>query len=148
MSHFASFNNISAQFDSLIKNEHRADVHIPVSSKRHISASITRIGLFKTGGINVELVSMSKSGALFSSTHHSFTLLESIGNDMTIELSLDGQCVEYEANMVRQDAINNLYGIKFNEHVEEMDDYLVEFSVSPDYGFHASHSVWFDLATA
>jgi hypothetical protein len=49
MSHFESFNNISAQFDSLIKNEHRVDVRIPVSGKRHISASITRIGLFKTG---------------------------------------------------------------------------------------------------
>jgi hypothetical protein len=148
MPHFESFSNISAKFDSLIKNENRVAVRIPVSEKRHISASITRIGLFKTGGIDVELVSISKSGALFRSTHHSFTLVESLGKDMTIELSLDGEFFEYEANIVRQDTINDLYGVKFNQHVEAMDDYLVEFSVSPDYGFDASHSVWFDLATA
>ena len=147
MPHFASFNNIYAQFDSLIHdNRQHSEIHIPVSSKHYISASISRIGLFKTGGINVELVSINKSGALFSTPHHS--LIKSLEKDITIELQLSGQHFEYEAHVVRQDSINNLYGIKFTESIEAVDKYLVSLNVHPQHElnmFPDNSSVWLDL---
>lgn len=148
MPHFASFNNISAQFDSLINDNRHADVRIPVSSKHHISASISRIGLFKTGGICVDLVSISKSGALFNTSHHS--LLKSLGKDMTIELKLNGRGFEYDAHIVRQDAINNLYGIKFTQSIEAVDAYLASLNIHPHYGLNMqlASSVWLDLVPA
>jgi hypothetical protein len=148
MPHFASFNNISAQFDSLISDNQHADVRIPVSSKHPISASISRIGLFKTGGISIDLVSVSKSGALFNTSHHS--LLKSLGKDMSIELKLNGRYFEYEANIVRQDAINNLYGIKFTQSVEAVDSYLASLNVHSHYGLNMplASSVWLDLVPA
>jgi hypothetical protein len=148
MPHFASFNNISAQFDSLINDNQCAEVRIPVSSKHHISASISRIGLFKTGGISVDLVSISKSGALFNTSHHS--LLKSSGKDMSIELMLNGRCFEYEAHIVRQDAINNLYGIKFTQPIKAVDAYLASLNTQPHYGLNMplTSSVWLDLEPA
>ncbi len=149
MPHFASFNNISAQFDSLIHDNHHAEIlHIPVSSKHNISASINRIGLFKTGGIDIELVSINKSGALFSTPHHS--LIKSLEKDITIELQLNGQHFEYEAHVVRQDTINNLYGIKFTESIEAIDTYLASLNVHPQHELNMSpdSSVWLDLVPA
>ncbi len=142
----SSFTNMSARFDTLIGNEQRLDIRIPISNKHHVFVSISRIGLFKTGGINVELVSLSKSGALFSSSHHLF--FKSLGKTMTIELSLNGKCFEYEAHVVRQDNINNLYGIKFNQSiVDAIENYLIELNIIPHYGLNTPKacSVWLTL---
>ncbi len=146
MPKFSDFNDMSAKFDNLIKREDsRSDIRISISSKHHIFASITRIGLFKTGGIDVELVSISRSGALFSSAHHSFP--KSLGKDLVIELSLNGKDFAHKACVVRKDTINNLYGIKFEQSVEAIDDYLSEFNISPHYGMDTpcACSVWLDL---
>lgn len=142
----SSFTNMSARFDTLIENEQRVDVRIPISNKHHVFASISRIGLFKTGGITVELVSLSKSGALFSTSHHS--LVKSLSKTMTIELSLNGKCFKYEAHVVRQDSINNLYGIKFNQSIiDAIENYLIELNIFPHYGLNTPKacSVWLNL---
>ena len=145
---FTDLTNVSAKFDELLREEARADVRISVSNKHHILASITRLGLFKTGGIAVELVSLSQSGALFNSAHHSFP--KSLGKDVQIEIFLNGKHFEHEARVVRQDTINNLYGIKFTQSLEAIDDYLSEFNIPPRYGINAprTSSVWLDLAPA
>lgn len=146
MPHFADFQNISERFDALIRDEaYKEDMRIPVSNNHNIFMSITRIGLFKTGGIHVELVSISKFGALFSSNHHS--LLKCVGKDMTVELSLDGKYFQYEAHIVQQDSINDLYGIKFNQQIESVDNYLKENHIN----LHSDDtlrmgSVWLQLA--
>ncbi len=142
----SDFTNMSARFDTLMGNEQRVDVYIPISNKHHVFASISRIGLFKTGGITVELVSLSKSGALFATPHHLF--LKSLGKTMTIELSLNGKCFEYEAHVVRQDSINNLYGIKFNQSIiEAIENYLIDLNIFPQYGVNTPKacSVWLNL---
>lgn len=149
MPNFSDFNDMSTKFDNLIKKEDsRADIRIPVSRKHHIFASITRVGLFKTGGIAIELVSLSRSGALFNSAHHSFP--KSLGKNVIVELSLNGKHSEHSASVVRQDTINNLYGIKFSQSLEAMDDYLSELNIPPHYGVDAprASSVWLDLIAA
>ncbi len=144
----SNFTDMSARFDELLKEDARADVRIPISKKHHIFASITRLGLFKTGGIAIELMSLSRSGALFNSVHHSFP--KSLGKNVLIELSLNGKHLEHEACIVRQDTINNLYGIKFSQSLDAIDDYLSELNIPPHYGVHAprASSVWLDLVPA
>jgi hypothetical protein len=146
MSNFASFNDIAAQFDSLINDNQHADVRIPVSSKHHISLSISRIGLFKTGGIGVKLMSLNKAGALFSTPHHSLV----VSKDITIELAINGRHFQYEAHIVQQDTINNLYGIKFEQSLEAIDEYLLEIDIHSrrDENFPKVSSVWLDLVPA
>jgi hypothetical protein len=148
MPHFADFHNISAKFDTLIQDNLHSEMRVPVSEKHHISMSITRIGLFKTGGINVELVSISKFGALFNTSHHA--LLNSQNQDMTIELSLNGKHFKYDAHVVQQDSINNFYGIKFEHSIEAIDDYLTEHCIRPRRAEEFSNisSVWLDLVKA
>jgi hypothetical protein len=136
----------SFRLNALRANGRHVGVHLPVSKQQHISISIERIGLFKTGGIDVKLVSINKSGALFSTPHHS--LLKSLGKDMTIELSVNGKFFEHEAHIIRQDANNNLYGIKFKQSLEVIEDYLVKLNISsPPQGLNAarSDSVWLNL---
>lgn len=116
MAKFADFHNISARFDTLIRDNTLTKVNIPFPQKPHISMSITRIGLFRTGGIDVNLVSISKFGALFSSTNH--ILHKPHYKSMMIELILNGKHFEYEAHLVQQDNINNFYGIKFEQSIE------------------------------
>jgi hypothetical protein len=146
MPHFPDFNNMSARMDSLIDDQKRINMRIPVSRKHHISMSISRIGLFKTGGIVVKLVSLNKAGALFSTVHHSLV----VSKDITIELSLNGRRFKYNAHIVQQDLINNLYGIKFEQSLEVITDYLEEFKIYPHYDETApkTSSIWLDLATA
>ncbi len=136
----------SFRFNALRGNRQRLGVRLPVSKQQHISVSIERIGLFKTGGINVKLISISKTGALFNTSHHS--LFKSLGKDMTIELSLNGKRFEHEAHIIRQDAPNNLYGIKFHQCLEVIDDYLGELNIPSPQGLNAarSDSVWLDLS--
>lgn len=146
MPHFANFNNISAQFDSLINDDQHANVRIPVSSKHQISLSISRIGLFKTGGIAVKLVSLNKAGALFSTSHHSLV----VSKDITIELSINGRYFQHQAHIVQQDTINNLYGIKFEQSLETLDEYFSEIDIHSrrDENFPKVSSVWLDLVPA
>lgn len=142
----SDFTNMSARLDTLIGQEQRVDIRIPISNKHHIFASITRVGLFKTGGISVELVSINKSGALLCTSHHA--LRKSLGKTMTIELSLGGKYFEHEAHIVRLDSINNLYGIKFHQSIiEAIENYLVEFNICPHYGVNTPKacSVWLNL---
>lgn len=133
------------RFNALRDNRQRLGIRLSVSKQQHISISIERIGLFKTGGINVKLISISKTGALFNTSHHS--LLKSLGKDMTIELSVNGKCFEHEAHIIRQDAPNNLYGIKFHQFLEVIDDYLGELNIPSPQGLNVarSDSVWLDL---
>lgn len=147
MSKFADFHNISARFDTLIRDNALTKVNMPLSKKHHISMSITRVGLFRTGGIDVNLVSISKFGALFSSTHHA--LHKPHCQNMVVELMLNGKYFEYEAHIVQQDNINNFYGIKFEQPFEAIEEYLIEFHLHP----HSSDSmqigsVWLHLAQA
>lgn len=148
MSKFADFHDISARFDTLIRDNALTKVNVPLSKKHHISMSITRIGLFRTGGIEVNLVSISKFGALFSSTHHS--LHKPHCQNMVVELSLNGKCFEFEAHIVQQDNINNFYGIKFEQSFEAIEDYLLEFHLHPYYNDDMLQmgSVWLHLAQA
>lgn len=141
MSHFPDFNNMSARFDSLIQDEKRVQLKIPLSQRHHVFMSISRIDLFKTGGIDVELVSLSKSGALFSSVHHLFS--KSFGKNITVNLALNGRHFEYDAHIVQEDAINDLYGIKFDESLHALDDYLREFHIHPHHEYaHEIGSIW------
>lgn len=148
MSNFSDFHNISAQFDKLIRENVHTEMRIPLSKKHRVFMSIARIGLFRTGGIDVELVSISKFGALFNTTHHA--LLKSQGKDMTVELSLNGKYFEYEAHVVQLDSINNLYGVKFSNLLEAIDDYLAEFHLHPHHNedILKDGSVWLHLAKA
>ncbi|MDD5228209.1 MAG: PilZ domain-containing protein [Methylococcales bacterium] len=135
----------SFRLNALRDNRRHVGVRLPVSKQQHISVSIERIGLFKTGGIDVELVSISKSGALLNTAHHA--LLKSLGKDMTIELSLNGKRFEHEAHIIRQDATNNLYGIKFKQSLEVIDDYLFRLNIPFNHALNIprSNSVWLDL---
>jgi hypothetical protein len=148
MSKFADFHDISARFDTLIRDNALTKLNVPLSKKHHIAMSITRIGLFRTGGIEVNLVSISKFGALFSSKHHS--LHKPHCQNMVVELSLNGKCFEFEAHIVQQDNINNFYGIKFEQPFEAIEDYLLEFHLHPYYNDDMLQmgSVWLHLAQA
>ena len=147
MPRFADFHDISAKFDILIQDNVHTEMRVPVSKKHPIFMSIARIGLFKTGGINVELVSISKFGALFITSHHA---LKSQDKDMTIELSLNGRHFKYDAHVVQQDSINNFYGIKFEHSIEAIDNYLTEHRIHPRCVEEVSNtsSIWLDLVKA
>lgn len=147
MSRFKDFNNMSARLDSLIQDEKRLQLKIPLSHRHHVFMSISRIGLFRTGGIDVELVSLSKSGALFSSTHHLFS--KALRKNITVNLILNGRQFKYEAHIVQEDAINDLYGIKFDEPLHVLDDYLHEFFIHPHIEYAQEiGSVWLHFSEA
>jgi hypothetical protein len=77
-------------------------------------------------------------------------LLKSLNKDISIELQLNGRYFEYEAHIVRKDIINNLYGVKFTQAVDIIDDYLASLNIHPHYGLNMplASSVWLDLVPA
>jgi hypothetical protein len=138
---------MSARLDSLINNEKRLRITIPLSHKHHIFMSISHIDLFRTGGISVALVSLSNSGALFSSAHHLFC--NSLGKNITIELALNGKHFQFAAHIVQEDVINDLYGIKFEESLQIIDDYLFEFHIHPHHEYAQKiNSIWLHFSEA
>jgi hypothetical protein len=151
MENFKMMSLTNFRLNALANNAKRSDIRISIPKEHPIFASfasIERIGLFNTGGIPVELVSISKHGALLNTAHHSF--IKSFGKELTVKLFLNGKCFSYQAVVVRQDAINNLYGIKFSQSVEAIDNYLTELNIYPCYGLSAPtvSSVWLDLESA
>lgn len=123
MSYSTNFQNIAIQLDTLIQENTHKRIHISAPKQHCISMSISRIGLFRTGGIDVDLISLSKTGALFHNSHHA--LHKSQNQDMTIVLSLRDKHFMYEAYVVQVNSTNNLYGIKFNQSVDALDEYLL-----------------------
>lgn len=148
MSKFADFHNISARLDTLIQNNINKEMRVPISNKHLIFMSISRIGLFKTGGIEVDLVSISKFGALFTCAHHA--LHNAKNKDFTMELVLNDKRFQYQAHIVSQDNINNFYGIKFEQSADVIEDYLIEFRLHPYHQENVSDigAVWLELAKA
>lgn len=146
MSKFSDFHNISARLDMLIRDNTNKEMRVPISNKHLIFMSISRIGLFKTGGIAVDLVSISKFGALFTCPHHA--LHKAKDKNLTIELVLNDKRFQYQAHIVSQDNINNFYGIKFEQSVEAIEDYLIEFRLHPYHHENVSDigAVWLELA--
>lgn len=146
MSKFADFHNISARLDTLIRNNTNKGMRVPISNKHLIFMSISRIGLFKTGGIEVDLVSISKFGALFICSHHA--LHKAKDKNLMMELVLNDKRFQYQAHIVSQDDINNFYGIKFEQAVEAIEDYLIEFHLHPYYSDDIPQigAVWLELA--
>ena len=148
MSRFADFHNISAQFDALIHTNSNKGMRVPISKKYHIFMSISRINLFKTGGIDVNLASISKFGALFSCAHHALHDAKNKNLRLEIELLLDDKLFKYEASVVSEDNINNFYGIKFDQVVDAIDHYLIEYHLHPYYKNDISQmeAVWLQFA--
>ena len=134
MSKFADFHNISARLDTLIRNNTNKGMRVPISNKHLIFMSISRIGLFKTGGIEVDLVSISKFGALFICSHHA--LHKAKDKNLMMELVLNDKRFQYQAHIVSQDDINNktylLFGIiprNENKLKSFLDDILIAITM-------------------
>jgi hypothetical protein len=148
MSRFTDFHNISAQFDALINTNSNKETRVPISKKHHIFMIISRIDVFKTGGIDVELVSISKHGALFGCNHHALHNAKEKNLCIEIELLLNDKCFQYESHIVSQDNINNFHGIKFEQTVEAIEHYLIEYQLHPYYSeeIPKNSAVWLQLA--
>lgn len=133
MSQFTDFHNISAQFDALIHANSNKEMYVSVSKKHPIFMSISRIDLFRTGGIDVDLVSISQFGALFRCPHHALHDSKNKNLRCEIELLLGDKRFQYEAHIVSEDNINNFYGIKFEQPVEAIVHHLMEYQLHPHY---------------